>query len=98
MFFQMAVYNNNTLPMNSKITSKQGNMAQQIVSTVILFLPLGLEKAATALLGEPWGYVLLAALGLTGIATHRLWLRNVYQRFMARRYKNMEGFRASRNS
>ena len=97
MFFQMAVYNNNTLPMNSKITGKQGNTAQQIVSTVILFLPLGLEKAATALLGEPWGYVLLAALGLTGIATHRLWLRNVYQRFMARRYKNMEGFRASRN-
>ena len=98
MFFQMAVYNNNTLPMNSKITSKQGNTAQQIISTVIFFLPLGLERAATALLGEPWGYILLAVLGLAGIATHRLWLRNVYQRFMARRYKNMEGFRASRNS
>lgn len=98
MFFQMAVYNNNTLPMNSKITSKQGNMAQQIISTVIFFLPLGLERAATALLGEPWGYILLAAFGLAGIATHPYWLRNVYQRFMARRYKNMEGFRASRNS
>ena len=97
-FFQMAVYNNNTLPMNTKITSKQGNTTQQIFSTVIFFLPLGLERAATALLGEPWGYILLAVLGLAGIATHRLWLRNVYQRFMARRYKNMEGFRASRNS
>ena len=94
----MAVYNNNTLPMNTKITSKQGNTTQQIFSTVIFFLPLGLERAATALLGEPWGYILLAVLGLAGIATHRLWLRNVYQRFMARRYKNMEGFRASRNS
>ena len=98
MFFQMAVYNNNTLPMNSKITSKQGNTAQQIISTVIFFLPLGLERAATALLGEPWGYILLAAFGIAGIATHPYWLRNVYRRFMARRYKNMEGFRASRQS
>ena len=97
-FFQMAVYNNNTLPMNTKITSKQGNTTQQIFSTVIFFLPLGLERAANALLGEPWGYVFLASLGIVGIATHHYWLRNVYKRFMARRYKNMEGFRASRNS
>ncbi len=97
-FFQMAVYNNNTLPMNTKITSKQGNTTQQIFSTVIFFIPLALERAATALLGEPWGYVFLAALGIVGIATHHYWLRNVYKRFMARRYKNMEGFRASRQS
>ena len=98
LLFQMAVYNDNTLPMNTKITSKQGNTAQQIVSMVILFLPLGLDKLATFLLGEPWGYVLLAVLGLTGIVTHRYWLRNVYTRFMARRYVNMEGFRASRGT
>ena len=98
ILFQMAVYNNNTLPMNTKITSKQGNTTQQIISTVIFFLPIGFERGATALLGEPWGYVFLALLGIAGIATHQLWLRNVYQRFMARRYKNMEGFRASRNS
>ncbi len=97
LLFQMAVYNSNTLPMNTKITSKQGNTTQQVVSTVILFLPLGLEKGATALFGEPWGYVLLALLGIAGIVSHQYWLRNVYQRFMARRYKNMEGFRASRN-
>lgn len=98
LLFQMAVYNDNTLPMNTKMTSKQGNTAQQIISMVILFLPIGLEKGATALLGEPWGYVLLAALGLAGVLSHRYILRNVYSRFMARRYKNMEGFRASRNS
>lgn len=98
LLFQMAVYNNNTLPMNQKITSKQGNTAQQIFSMVILFLPIGFEKAATALLGEPWGYIFLALLGIAGIVTHQYWLRNVYKRFMARRYKNMEGFRASRNS
>ena len=98
LFFQMAVYNNNTLPMNSKLTRKQGNTTQQIISTLIFFLPIGLERAATALLGEPWGYIFLALLGIVGIVTHQYWLRNVYKRFMARRYKNMEGFRASRNS
>ena len=98
LFFQMAVYNNNTLPMNSKLTRKQGNTTQQIISTLIFFLPIGFERVATALLGEPWGYILLALFGIVGIVTHRYWLRNVYKRFMARRYKNMEGFRASRNS
>ena len=98
LLFQMAVYNSNTLPMNTKMTSKQGNMAQQIISMVILFLPIGLEKAATAILGNPWGYIFLALLGIIGVVSHRYWLRNVYSRFMARRHKNMEGFRASKNS
>ena len=97
-FFQMAVYNNNTLPMNAKLTGKQGTTSQNIISLIVLFLPLGFERAASILLGDPWGYVLLASLGIIGIATHQYWIRNVYQRFMARRYKNMEGFRASRNS
>lgn len=100
LFFQMAVYNNNTLPMNAKVTTKmtgkQGTTLQQIFGFVIFFLPIGLERGATALFGDPWGYVFLAVFGIIGIATHRLWLRNVYRRFMVRRYKNMEGFRASR--
>lgn len=98
LFFQMAVYNNNTLPMNTKITGKQASTAQNVISMIIFFLPIGLEKLATVLLGDPWGYVLLAVMGIAGIATHQYWLRNVYKRFMARRYKNMEGFRASRGS
>lgn len=98
LLFQLAVYNNNTLPMNTKLASKQGNTTQQVVSVVILFLPIAIEKGAALILGDPWGYVLLAVIGIIGIATHQLWLRNVYTRFMARRHQNMEGFRASRNA
>ena len=98
MIFQMAVYNNNTLPLNQKLTGKQGNTMQQIVSMVVLFLPIALEKLLVLLLGDVWGYVALIVIGCIGIATHRLWLRNIYERFMARRYANMDGFRASRNS
>jgi hypothetical protein len=98
IIFQLAVYNKDTFPLNQKITGKQGNATQQITSIVILFLPIGLEKLATLLLGDPWGYILLMCLGIIGVATHKLWLKNIYQRFMLRRYTNMEGFRATRNS
>ncbi len=97
--FQMAVYNKNTLPMNTKLMSaKSGTMMQTIISMVILFLPIAIEKISVLLLGAVWGYMPLIGLGIAGIATHRLWLRNIYQRFMLRRYENMEAFRSSRNS
>jgi len=98
ILFQLAVYNKDTLPLNQKLTGKQGNATQQIVSLVILFIPIGVEKLATLLLGDPWGYILLMSMGFVGIITHKLWLRNIYRRFMIRRYINMEGFRATRNS
>lgn len=98
IMFQMAVYNKDTLPLNQKLTGKQGNATQQVISLAILFLPLAIERLAVLLLGDIWGYVFLISLGGIGVATHKIWLRNIYQRFMARRYANMEGFRASRNS
>lgn len=97
ILFQLAVYNKNTIPLNQKMTGKQGSATQQMVSMIILFLPIGVEKLLVILLGDPWGYIVLAAMGLAGIATYRLWLRNIYDRLMQRRYINMEGFRASRN-
>ncbi len=96
LIFQMAVYNNLTLPLNQKLLGKQGNTMQQIVSVAILFLPILLEKGSVLLLGDVWGYVMLIAFGIVGICTHKLWLRNIYTRLMARRYINMDGFRASR--
>ena len=42
-------------------------------------------------------FIMLALLGVVGLSLHGWWLRNIYQRFMLRRYTNMEGFRASRN-
>lgn len=39
---------------------------------------------------------ILIAVGAGFILTSRFWLKNVYHRFMKRRYKNMEGFRDSR--
>ncbi len=95
--FLMAVYNDNTLQLNGRLTPVRRSYTQQVLALFVLFLPLGLERLALLILGNPWAYVLMIAMGLVGIATHRLWLRGIYANFMARRYANMEGFRASRN-
>ena len=47
-------------------------------------------------LGETAAYSILLAIGLGFTLTSPLWIRNVYKRFMKRRYENMEGFRDSR--
>lgn len=96
--FQMAIYNKETLPLNAKLTGKNGNSKQNIVSMVLMFGPLLFERICVTLLGDVYGYMVLIAFGLAGIITHRRWLRWTYQRLMARRYENMEGFRATRNS
>ncbi len=96
MMFQMAAYNKETLPLNAKLGGKQGNGTQNIVTLTVMFLPILIERLCVALLGDPWGYVALIALGTVGFATYRQWLRFTYNRFMARRYENMEGFRATR--
>lgn len=98
LLFQMAVYNRDTIDLNQKVTGKQANTTQNIIAMAGLFLPIGLEKLSLLLLGSTWGYVPLIVLGVAGIAAHKLWLRNIYNRMMLRRHHNMEGFRASRNS
>lgn len=95
--FQMAVYNKETLPLNAKLTGKQGNSKQNILSIALMFGPLLIERISVAVLGDIYGYALLIILGLVGILTHKKWLRWTYNRFMACRYDNMEGFRASRS-
>ncbi len=97
IMFQMAAYNKESLPLNAKITDKQGNTAQNIFSVAALFVPIGLERLSVLLLGDTWGYVPLIVMGAVGMATYRVWLRSVYRRFMVRRHVNMEGFRASRD-
>lgn len=96
MMFQMARFNKETLPLNAKLTGKQGNTAQNIISMVLIFAPIAIERLSVVLLGDVWGYVLLIVLGSIGVITHRQWLRYTYNQFMQRRYVNMEGFRATR--
>lgn len=96
--FQLAVYNNRTVDLNAKMTNRQniGTGLQNLISGAALGIPLLLNVVLTKIWGDTITAWILIFIGLGFILTSRFWLKNVYHRFMKRRYKNMEGFRDSR--
>jgi len=99
LLMQMAVYNRTTIPLNSKFIAKgnvETNYFQVVAELIAMFLPVAFISILKSFLSETATFVVLLLTGLAFICLHDLWIRNIYRRFMAKRYKNMEGFRASR--
>lgn len=99
LFFQMAVYNKQTLPLNTKFIGKgsmETNYLQVVVELFVFFVPVIVIQILLTFLSTTAVYVTLLLVGLTFIATEPLWMRNIYRRMMLRRYMNMEGLRSSR--
>lgn len=97
--FQLAVYNKQTMPLNTKFTGKGGmenSYLQVVVQLVVFFFPLLYVQILLSFLDTTIAYIVILITGLLLVATHNLWLRNIYRRMMKRRYANLEGFRASR--
>lgn len=99
MLMQMAVWNKQTVPLNSKLVSK-GNVETNWfafgVEMAAMFAPVAIISILQMFMSETATYATMLVIGLVFIATHNIWLRNIYQRFMVRRYENMESFRATR--
>ena len=92
--FQLAVYNNTTLHLNEKLTkSGRSTKIQTIVSLAALFVPMFVMYVLITLLNTEIASSIMLLIGLAGTLFHPLWLRNIYMRFMKRRYINMAGFR-----
>ena len=98
LLLQLAVYNTRTLPLNTTImkSNKSSTTPQLIITTLAMMLPLIVDALLCALFPDEVAYIILALIGLSFIATHNIWIKNIYNRFMKRRYENMEAFRASR--
>ena len=98
MLLQLAVYNTRTLPLNANLmkSNKSSNWIQGLVTSFAFFLPFMIDMILTALFSTKVAHIILIVIGLGFIATHNLWIKNIYKRFMKRRYKNMEAFRATR--
>lgn len=96
--FQLAVYNNRTVDLNAKMTNRQnmGTGLQNLIAGAAFGIPLLLNVVLTKIWGDTVTAWILIFIGAGFILTSRFWLKNVYHRFMKRRYKNMEGFRDSR--
>lgn len=95
LLFQLAVYNNTTTPLNENVMGKQslGTGYQNLVSLCAFGLPLLISSMLRSFIGETASLWLLLILGVMLTFISSLWIKNVYKRFMLRRYKNMEGFR-----
>ena len=98
MLLQLTVYNTRTLPLNANLMkgNKGGNWVQSVVMSLSFFIPFMIDLTLTTFLPLEVAYGILIIIGLGFITTHNLWIKNIYKRFMKRRYKNMEEFRASR--
>ena len=98
VIFQLAVYNKQTLPLQQKITGK-GNIenGMQIVIELVALLGPGIIVGVGYLtVGLTATYIFMCVTGLALVLTSSLWLRNIYNRMMQRRYENLEGFHATR--
>ena len=99
VFFQSAVYNKRTQKLNVSLMSSRNmerNYLYIFVCLLALLTPVIFVGTLSIFSPPAVCYLCLSVAGLIGIATHRLWIRNVYVRMMTRRYENMEGFRTSK--
>ena len=99
LLMQMAVYNKQTIPLNTKFINKGGietNYFQTVADLAALFLPTVFISMLRAAFSETVAYIVLLTVGIAFISAHKIWIANIYHRFMKRRYINMESFRATR--
>lgn len=96
--FQLAVYNTNTIGLNIKMTNRQniGSGMQNLISFAALGVPIIIYTSLMAFFSATTTAIIQIIMGLAFIFTSKIWLKNVYQRFMKRRYQNLEGFRNSK--
>ena len=67
-----------------------------VVQLVAFFFPLMLISLLQAFLPDHVAYTTMLVIGLAFIFTHQLWMRNIDNRMMRRKYILLEGFRSSR--
>lgn len=98
IIFQLAVYNKQTLPLQQKMTAKGNfeNGMQLVIELVALFGPGAIVGVGYLLVGLTYTYLFMCVLGLAFIVTYPLWIRNIYNRMMQRRYENIAGFHTTR--
>ena len=99
LLMQMAVYNKQTTPLNTKMVSRgsiETNWMQVVFELVAMFVPVVIISVLMALFSETVTYIIILVIGLAFVVFHEYWLRHIYKRLMKRRYTNMDSFRSCR--
>lgn len=99
VFMQMAVWNKTTIPLNTKLVAKanvETNWFAVIAEMTAMFSPVIIISLLSIFFSETVTFIIMLFIGIAFIAASPYWMRNIYNRFMRVRYKNMESFRATR--
>jgi hypothetical protein len=97
LMFQGAVYRNKSVPLNEKLTGRQNTSTyQNIISFASFGVPLMLYFGLEPFVGATTALWILLIIGAAFVLSSHFWIKNIYTRFMTRRYRNMEGFRDTR--
>ncbi|MBQ4023489.1 MAG: hypothetical protein II612_05755 [Prevotella sp.] len=99
LLMQLAVYNRQTIPLNAKLVSKgsvETNWFAFAAEMIAMFAPVAIIAVLNLLCTPTCANIIMLLIGLSFVVTHKLWIRNIYDRFMKRRYQNIESFRNTR--
>ena len=99
VFMQMAVWNKQTIPLNTKFVSKgnvETNWFVVIAEMGAMFMPVIIISVLNIFFSETITFLIMLLIGVAFMAASPYWMRNIYNRFMRVRYENMESFRATR--
>jgi hypothetical protein len=97
IIFQNAVFNKTYFDIFDKgMWNWKGQSGNMLAITMItMFVPVILVLILNGIYGETVTYSFMLITGLAFTLTSQQWLRWIYKRFLKRKYKNMEGFRAN---
>jgi hypothetical protein len=95
LIFQNAVYNKSHFDLFDKgMMNWKGQSGNMLVVTMIaMFIPTFLVCILHLIWGETTASWFMLTTGIAFALSAKYWLRNIYRRFLKRRYKNMDGFR-----
>ena len=97
LLMQLAVYNKQKIPLNEKFVSKAGvdsNYAQMLLSLAAFIVPLLFISFLQWLFSDQVAWLIMLGIGAVFIATHKVWLANIYRRLMQRKYERLSEYHA----
>lgn len=91
LLMQIAVYNKQRLPLNEKfIGYTNSNYVTMLLMILAFVIPMFLINVLQNALTERVSWCVMMAIGCGFIATHHLWIKNIYNRIMKNKYSLME--------
>ena len=91
LLMQIAVYNKQRLPLNEKfIGNSNTNYVIMLLMILAFVIPMFLINILQSVLSERISWCVMMIIGCGFIATHHLWIKNIYNRIMMNKYSLTE--------